>query len=74
MADRQSAYQKARAALDVAARKVDKLEKRVDKLKADLGDAEGLLKTARDEHDYIAQHPALKPLQSDIDAGHVGED
>lgn len=63
MAEKQTAQQKAQEALEVAERKVEKLQAKRDKARADLAAAIKALEVETATRDYVAQHPALKSLE-----------
>ena len=59
----QTAQEKAQEALEIANRKVEKLEAKRDKAKADLAAAIASLEAETKNRDYVAQHPALKSVE-----------
>lgn len=59
----QTAQEKAQEALEIANRKVKKLEEKRDKAKADLAAAIESLEAETRNRDYVAQHPALQSVE-----------
>lgn len=59
----QTAQEKAQEALEIANRKVKKLEEKRDKAKADLAAAIESLEAETANRDYVAAHPALKSVE-----------
>jgi hypothetical protein len=63
----QNAQEKAQEALEIANRKVKKLEEKRDKAKADLAAAIESLEAETRNRDYVAQHPALQAVEERVD-------
>lgn len=79
MAEKKTAAQKAQEALDVATRKRDRTKSKVDSLKDDLEQQEGLLKIQQAEVEFLEKHPSLpktsqEAAAEDAAAGVTAED
>lgn len=62
-----TAQEKAQEALDIANRKIEKLQAKRDKAKADLDAAVKSLEAEERNRDYVAQHPALQSVEEQVD-------
>lgn len=59
----QTAQDKAKEALEISDRKIEKLQAKRDKARADLSAAIRALEVEQENHDYLAAHPALKSVE-----------
>ena len=65
MTTRRTPTQMAQDALDTATRKVERAEARVERARAEQGDAFAARYQAIQERDYAAAHPLLKAAESE---------